>query len=659
MAFQFFGCAGSDLRRRGEGAILHGGGEERLRLRPRLVVAGVRWALQGPRGPKRAVISAADGPFRGKERAVEPVAQGLALLVDTATMRVTLRQPAVRRRSIGLDIGSSAVRAAEILMEGKRGRLVRFAQVGLPADAVVEGEVRDQPAVSAALKRLWAEGGFSGRSVVLGVSSQRAMVRVIEMPAIQGKELRSALRYEIGDLLPIPLDQAVYDFAVLGPGRPSADGGETTQVLVVVAQKDIVRDEIAVVRRAGLRVRAVDASALGLLRAVPAPEGEEALDAVVSLGAQLVVVAIRQGRVPRFVRTATVTAESEEAARAGAPARVGVSQGRERPDGQNGSSKVVHPVVEEVRSSIEYFLSHAQGAQLRTVQLTGGGARRDGLADRMTTVLGIPVVPCTLDLAFEASALGLDDAQLDEASWRWATAAGLALWGTQPGVRSPSLIPAEIAERAQQRRMMAGAAAGVVLVAGGLGVMSHNRTSAIERAKAQTEADQREAATLQQEIIKLQSLADVQSEVVARRQLAVDALSGDVDWVGLDGRIVKALPGEVTVTQISFSSSPPAQATSPTDNRTAAPAYVGQVTISAATSGGLPSVARFVDAMTTVRGLAAVWVSLSNGGAQGGSAAAVGQSASRAASDIEFSATAEVTGAALSNRAVALPGGTK
>lgn len=572
-----------------------------------------------------------------------------------------------KRMSIGLDIGSSAVRAAEVLVDGKSRRLVRFAQVGLPADAVVEGEVRDQPAVAAALKRLWAEGGFGSRSVVLGVSSQRAMVRLIEMPAVEGKELRSALRYEIGDLLPIPLEQAVYDFALLGPGRPSGDGGETTQALVVVAQKDIVRDEIAVVRRAGLRVKAVDASPLGLLRAVPPAEGQDALDAVVSLGAQLVVVAIRQSGVPRFMRTATVVAESEPAARVGAVARAGEGQGRERPDGRNGSSKVIDPIVEEVRSSIEYFLSHAQGAQLASVQLTGGGARRAGLADRLTGTLGIPVIPATLSLMFEGPALGLDEAQLGEASWRWTTAAGLALWGTQPGLRSPSLVPAEIAEREQMRRTIALGGVGVVIVAAGLGMLSHSRVDTIDNVKAQAAAEQREAASLQTEIDKLQSLGAVRGEVQAQRQLALSALSGDVDWVSLDARITKALPAGVSITNVSFSSSAPASGSgSPPSSGTAtsalSPTYVGQVTITAQTTGGLPSVAAFVKSMTSVPGLAAVWVS-STSASSTGTQVAGGQKGGtvqvRTAPEMEFSATAEVTNEALSHRAADLPGGTK
>ena len=75
--------------------------------------------------------------------------------------------------------------------------------------------MRDQAVVASAIKRLWAEGGFAKRDVVVGISSQRSMVRQVEMPKMNPNELRSALRYEMGDLLPIPVEQAVFDFVEL------------------------------------------------------------------------------------------------------------------------------------------------------------------------------------------------------------------------------------------------------------------------------------------------------------------------------------------------------------------------------------------------------------------------------------------------------------
>lgn len=550
-----------------------------------------------------------------------------------------------KRTSIGLDIGSSAVRAAEVVIDGKHSELKRFAQVGLEPGAVVEGEVRDPAAVSAALKRLWSEGGFSRKEVVVGISSQRAMVRLLEMPKIDEKQLRSALRYEIGELLPIPLEQAVFDFTTLGPGHPSGDGGETTRVLVLVAQKDIVWDEITVAKRAGLAVRAVDASALALLRAVPPPSGGgEGLDAVVSLGAHLVVVAVRENGTPRFVRTATVATEAttEPAARAGSGSRLVPNQGR-LPDGRPGNARP-DPVVEEVRSSIEYFLSHAQGTRLEQVQLTGGGVLNGGLGERLASTLGIPVVPASFAVRCDHATLGFNELQFHDASQRWATAVGLALWGTD-SAHAPSLLPPEIAQKDQQRRIIALGAAGLVVVAGGLGLLSLSKTHDTASVNKQVAAEQQQASDLTAQINSLNYVVQVQSKVVAQRELVVEALTNDINWVALNARIQKAVPGGTQITSIGYSSVPPTTAAAP--GTPPGQVFVGTVTISAQTSAGLSSVAQFVDKMAKVKGLGAVWVSES------------GDTNVGKTSGMTFGATAEVTAEALSQRAAEVAGGSK
>jgi type IV pilus assembly protein PilM len=490
------------------------------------------------------------------------------------------------------------------------------------------------------------------------------MVRLIEMPKIEQKELRSALRYEIGDLLPIPLDQAVFDFSILGPGKPTADGGETTKVLVVVAQKDIVWEEIAVVKRAGLRVRAVDASPLALLRAVPAPGGSDTLDAVVSLGAQLVVVAVRQGETPMFLRTATVASETatEPAARVSSGSRLAPGAVADRAEPRTGAKS--DPVVEEIRSSIEYFLSHAQGARLDQVQLTGGGTLVNGFSDRLSASLGIRVVGAAVAPRYDRAALGLDEAQLREASHRWTTAVGLALWGSDDK-NAPSLLPSEIEERSKQRRTMLAAGAGVVVVAAGLGFVSVGRVHDTSTANGGVASYQAQAAALQVQIGDLSWVTKAQTDLQARRELAQEALSSDVDWVNLDKRIDKALPRGVVISDISFSATAPATSSPAPSGSAASPAsaaYVGTITMTAQTNGLTP-ISAFIDQESKVPGVGAIWVSSStvnSNATSSGSAPAShsGTSASAAApASTTFQVTALVTGNSLSNRASNLPGG--
>ena len=108
--------------------------------------------------------------------------------------------------SIGLDIGSSAVRAAEVHVAGQGRRyLSRYAQVGLPHGYVVDGEIVNIPGVSAALRRLWTEGGFSSAKVGLGVSGPRVCVRQADVPALNPDDIRSSLRFDAQELIPIPM----------------------------------------------------------------------------------------------------------------------------------------------------------------------------------------------------------------------------------------------------------------------------------------------------------------------------------------------------------------------------------------------------------------------------------------------------------------------
>jgi type IV pilus assembly protein PilM len=69
---------------------------------------------------------------------------------------------------VGLDIGTTAVRAAEVSV--RRGQ-------------VVDGEVRDPAAVAIAIKDLWRRTRISSRRVILGVANQRVVVRLVDPPA--------------------------------------------------------------------------------------------------------------------------------------------------------------------------------------------------------------------------------------------------------------------------------------------------------------------------------------------------------------------------------------------------------------------------------------------------------------------------------------------
>src|SRR5437870_8294372 len=170
-------------------------------------------------------------------------------------------------RIVGLDVGTHAVRAAELALGRDRPTLSAFGQVALPVGAVQHGEIVDPGVVSALLRRLWSETGFRTRRVIVGVGNQRVIVRHVELPRMSEADLRSAIRFEAESLIPIPVDEAVLDFQILEE-VPEA-GGSAMPVLLVAAQREMVRTLLTAVEGAGLSATLVDVAAFALMRALP------------------------------------------------------------------------------------------------------------------------------------------------------------------------------------------------------------------------------------------------------------------------------------------------------------------------------------------------------------------------------------------------------
>jgi len=167
---------------------------------------------------------------------------------------------------VGLDIQAGSVAATEVSTNGHTA-VSRFGTVPLPSGVVREGEVADSEQLTAALKELFPQSKLS-KSVRLGLAGQRVAVRLVRLPAIDDhKELETAVRFQAQELIPMPLDQAVLDWQVVG--QVSGENGDRLlDVVVVAARREAVRGMLSALRGAGLKPVGVDLSAFGMIRAL-------------------------------------------------------------------------------------------------------------------------------------------------------------------------------------------------------------------------------------------------------------------------------------------------------------------------------------------------------------------------------------------------------
>jgi type IV pilus assembly protein PilM len=547
----------------------------------------------------------------------------------------------VEPASVGVDIGASAVRAAEVALDRGGRRLRRYAQVGLPPGAVVDGEVVNARAVAEALKRLWAEGGFSTKKVVIGVAGHRVFVRQADVPALDEEDLRSALRFDAQELIPVPMDSASFDFQVLERAEGEDDQGrKTTRILLVAAHKDLLRSHLDALKMAGLEARAIDATALALLRVVPvstarasdpqgpglppltaAPGGDARVEAVVSIGAEMTTVAVRQNGVPRFIRSLAVGGSKLTKGIAGALHVDPAVAERLKRDSEPGrlvqAAKVVsaelRDLAEEVRATIDFFVVQAEGMPVERLLITGGASQAAGLVEALSGDTSVVIERVDPFSGLLVEDLGLDQAGMARARANAAVAVGLALWPVSKPEARLSILPEEIAEARRSRRLMAVGAMAVAGVAGALVVATAAGALAGHQARDAEHSAERQQAILQSRVSALEARTKVHAEVMSRESALSSALRGEIDWVSVLNHLSAVTPSGLSVQSFSGTSSPSVGSTG------GGTSSAGTVTLQVQGIGGLPAAAAWLDYLgrdPQVAGTTVSSVSVTNNGGQ-------------------------------------------
>jgi type IV pilus assembly protein PilM len=343
----------------------------------------------------------------------------------------------VARKVVGLDIGTTAVRAAEVSVRHGQAVLERIGQAGLPEGAVVDGEVIDPAAVAVAIKDLWRRTRISSRRVIIGVANQRVVVRLVDLPWMQPNELRSSLAFQAGDYLPIPVDQTELDHAVIGE-LEAAGGQRLLRVLLVAAQKEMLAGHLRAVREAGLRPVGIDLNPIALLRSLgPVAGFGEGAEALVDVGARITNMVVHDNGVLRFVRillmggedvTSTLERVLELDRDAAERAKLAASAGDEvDPEAGELVGQRLEVFVEEVRGSLDFYRSQPDATPLGRVVVSGGGSLLGPLVERLQAAAGVPVERGRTLAGVRVGRLGLDADALAELEPTIAVPVGLAM----------------------------------------------------------------------------------------------------------------------------------------------------------------------------------------------------------------------------------------
>ena len=339
---------------------------------------------------------------------------------------------------VGLDIGSSAVKAVELKPAGKSFRVTAVGIEPIPPDSIVDGAIIDGSAVADAIKRLFENKAFKSKEVAASLSGNAVIVKKISLPVMTEGELSESIYWEAEQYIPFDIQDVNLDYQILDAGT-GPDSKGTMDVLLVAAKKEKIADYTGVIAQAGKTPVVVDVDAFALQNAYEMNYGNDPETVVVLLnaGASAININIIQGDQSVFTRdismggnayTEAVQKElnlpfdSAEAAKKG-EAVEGVTFEQVQPVLQ----AMTENVLLEIQKTFDFFKASASSDRIDRVLLSGGASRVDGfqkaLEDRFATVIE-PFNPFQ-KIAFDAGKLGVNDP--DGVQTAAAVAVGLAL----------------------------------------------------------------------------------------------------------------------------------------------------------------------------------------------------------------------------------------
>jgi type IV pilus assembly protein PilM len=318
------------------------------------------------------------------------------------------------KRLVGLKIGASQIAAARVVNNGSP-ELVQVAREDIDHGLIVGGELREPELLADALRSFFRKHGLPRQGVRLGIANNRIGVRIFEIAGISDpRQLENAVRFRAQEVLPIPIEEAVLDYHVLGE-RADEEGNSVMRILLVVAYRELIDRYVAACKKAGLRLSGIDLEAFALLRVLAEPRTEEegAADAavvVVAIGHDRSTFAVSDGRVCEFTRVlewgggtldVAIARELDVAPSEAEPVKRELTlTGDSAPEGLTPEKaaavrEAVHRQLQtfarELVSSLQFYQNQPGSLGIGEIVITGGTAHLAGLAEELQKLIGVRV----------------------------------------------------------------------------------------------------------------------------------------------------------------------------------------------------------------------------------------------------------------------------
>jgi type IV pilus assembly protein PilM len=366
------------------------------------------------------------------------------------------------KETIGLDIGSHSIKLVGLKMTSKGPFLTLVGMKEIPPG----GDKEDVNTVAETLKSLLSEVGLKTKKVSMTVSGSGIHLKQISLPALPKAELIEAVRWEIKDHLPFPVETAQIDFHILN--EYVEDNVKKLDLMVVACPKPLVDRTLFIAERAGLQPAHLDVGPLAIWNTLLAWDGikKEETVALIDMGAEKTGIYIFKNGILQFSREITPAGaditraiaegigSAEEAQliyeraekikqEMGIPSEPSQEGMSDKSSSLSKISFLVRPVLErlaaEIGRSLDYYRSQFNEERIDSVLLTGGGANLKNIVSYLTNELRLPIEHFNPLKKILFDSKKIDAQLLDQVGSAFTIAVGMAL----PETKRIELLPAK------------------------------------------------------------------------------------------------------------------------------------------------------------------------------------------------------------------------
>ncbi|OGL42291.1 MAG: hypothetical protein A3C43_03615 [Candidatus Schekmanbacteria bacterium RIFCSPHIGHO2_02_FULL_38_11] len=304
------------------------------------------------------------------------------------------------KQVVGLDIGSSLIKAFQIAETKKGFRLLKFAVKDVVPDAIVDGAIMDSASVVQAIKEILKEMKIKKSLVSTAIAGHSVIVKRINVNKMTEDELREAISLEAEQYIPFGIDDVNMDFHIIGDSK--AIEGQM-EIILAAAKKEQINEYSNLIRETGLMPVIVDLAAFALQNCYEANYEEEdgKTIAIVSIGASSINTNILKNRISSFVRDIPLGgkqyteaiqkelqlsfSEAEKLKKSSSP------QGGVPPEIEGILNGVSEEICQEIKRSFDFFKTQTSEADVDKIYLCGGSSKVFGLDKILSSRIGIEV----------------------------------------------------------------------------------------------------------------------------------------------------------------------------------------------------------------------------------------------------------------------------